>query len=198
MPRRIMTVPTYGWDDKNKKLKDNPDDLKREMCFSDQDSVKDNFGMPITKTAFLKMLEYFLELYSSNKAFDVKYVDFSKASLFRILCQEGCEYIRLYFGLPAPGKLSLVLEGLTSDHKPLQFDKLLKDVQEMKVTDDPADPYFEERGNGEDETAYSILKALETILQQQGRLPIADNKDNFNQPGILAALLTQMYSYPNK
>lgn len=157
-----MTMKGFGWDPKTKSIAATPKDIKREMPFSNWEG-NNHSGMPITVDAFLEMIKKFSEGFDNGSKFgDVKSVAFSKASLFRILSQPGCEFIRFHFCIPEGNdRVSLALEGLGIDHMPLKHEVVLKRAQKMaskssKMLGDapPAndledgDPNYEERGNG--------------------------------------------------
>ncbi|MBC9929041.1 hypothetical protein [Chitinophaga qingshengii] len=112
------------------------------------------YGMPVTVSAFYGMMYHFykyLDTHPEVKAFFQKVysVEFSKASLFRLLSQPGCEYVRFNFVIPeADDKISLMGQGLDANHKSIGFDVLLEKAQSGKLYDGPGDPNAEERGNG--------------------------------------------------
>ncbi|MDO3627582.1 hypothetical protein [Mucilaginibacter sp. BT774] len=143
-------------------------ELQRDQPFSDLTDGK-HFGMPISTCKFLQMLYLFWlqnKPTADNPFKDVWWVNFSKASIFRILAQEDCEYIRFYFAIPDKDffQASLALEGIKSDGSPIKLTEILavantmtgkddvdrespgKDV--FAVTSGAATPSNEEKGNG--------------------------------------------------
>ncbi|MFY0255945.1 hypothetical protein ACDQ55_18545 [Chitinophaga sp. 30R24] len=132
------------------------------------------YGMPVTSAAFLGMLNNFYKFLLANpevqQAFQgVLSIDFSKASLLRILSQEGCEYIRFHFAIPEENQqFSLVAEGITGDQSQVGYEQLLKRVTENTITEHNSfDPKFEERGNGKDgDGKFAPYKQLFDILKK--------------------------------
>lgn len=154
-----MKVQGY---DLNAKLSE----LKREQPYSDVTAK--HYGMPVTTTSFLWMLfQYWLRATENpeNPIGDIFWVEFSKASLFRILAQEKCEFVRFYFAVPDSGvqEASLALEGIMEGGIPIKLPSILRVASTMDehqttdletngetLLDDPEDsqPGHEERGNG--------------------------------------------------
>jgi hypothetical protein len=145
-------------------------DLKRDQPFSDMSTGK-HYGMPISTCKFLEMLFRFWvgnPHRPDNPFKDVWWVNFSKASIFRILAQEDCEYIRFYFAIPEEGinEASLALEGVDANHNPINLPQILavagtmtgEDDQDpespgagitiLQLTDGTNPPNNEEKGNG--------------------------------------------------
>ena len=161
MASKNQTMTLQGYDSKSQLC-----ELKREQPFSDVSGK--HYGMPQSTGAFLTMLYNFWlqnRRTNDNPFSDVFWVEFSKASLFRILSQENCEFVRFYFAMPDEGinKASLAMEGLCSNGDPIKLTEIFKVADSMIATGglDPemggedisaitADlpPNHEERGNG--------------------------------------------------
>ena len=142
-------------------------DLKREQPFSDLTTDK-HYGMPISTVKFLTMLYDFWKQDDpspTNPFGDVYWVNFSKASLFRILAQEDVEYVRFYFAIPDPelNKASLALEGIKGDHTPVKLIQTLQVAAHM-TGDSDLDP--ESPGHN--------------ILELTGGIPTANNEEKGN------------------
>lgn len=159
-----------------------PIDLQQEQPFSDSTTGK-HFGMPITPSAFCEMLGRFRNSSTAQgQTFkDLWWVQFSKASLFRVLAQEECDYVRFYFAIPDADekKASLCLQGIDSNGKTIKRG-VLEDVSK-KMTDpvfnpsgkldEPAllnslstrPPSTEEKGNGGHGTSLTGDKNLKSI-----------------------------------
>lgn len=131
------------------------------------------FGMPITAAAYFGMLNNFylllLQYPELQTAFQGAYfVDFSKASLLRILSQEGCEYVRFHFAVPEANKqISLAAEGLTINQEQIGYAQLLAKATTNNMVHDTGDPKIEERGNGKKPIPPG-LKQLFSLLKAQG------------------------------
>jgi hypothetical protein len=131
--------------------------LKREEPFSAPSKNGKHYGMPISTYKFLYMLYHFwlqIALKKKNPFKDVWWVDFSKASLFRILAQKDCEYIRFYLAIPGNDKdisdannASLALEGLDCNGKTIKHDLIVKIASTMngQSDDDPEAPHSDEK-----------------------------------------------------
>lgn len=145
-----MSLAGYGCNDQGH-LDPTPEQLIYRMPFTGDGAT---YGMPVTVAAYFAMLNNFYKFLIANPAliplFQGSYsVDFSKASLLRILSQEGCEYVRFYFAIPeADNKLSLVAEGLTADQGQVGYAQLLQKATDNDMVHAGTDPKIEERGNG--------------------------------------------------
>jgi len=163
MKTKNQVMKLQGYDTSSKLC-----ELQRDQPFSDVSDGK-HFGMPISTTKFLYMLYWFWvnnKPGAENPFGDVWWVNFSKASILRILAQEGCEYIRFYFAIPEEGinQASLALEGVQSDGSPIKLQETLavagtikgdenKDIEKniqdlLKITDGNLPGNNEEKGNG--------------------------------------------------
>ncbi|HVI44754.1 MAG TPA: hypothetical protein VM802_07785 [Chitinophaga sp.] len=147
-------------------LDNNPQQIDYNMPFTGGTST---YGMPITWGAFLQLLaNFFVKVQGDpdvrNFFNGVYWVDFSKASLLRVLSQPGCEFVRFYFVIPESNqKISLMAEGRDANDNHINYSHLLAKATSGDLTTDPGDPGFEERGNG---GGYSnplrdLFKALE-------------------------------------
>ncbi|NQX40927.1 hypothetical protein SAMN05421820_104332 [Pedobacter steynii] len=126
-PNELMTLK--GFD-----LKGTKRDLILEQPFSNTDDK--HYGMPITPCAALDMIKRFQDQISNNDAFsNVYWVEFSKASIFRILSQETCEYVRFYLAIPEiDGKeASLTLEGANASGEVIGKEIMLQIAARMKA-----------------------------------------------------------------
>lgn len=165
-----MSLAGYGCNDQGY-LKPLTEQLDYRMPFTSDQLV--TYGMPITAEAYFGMLNNFYKFLIANPAliplFQGSYaVDFSKASLLRILSQEGCEYIRFHFAIPeANEKLSLVAEGLTANQEQVGYAQLLQKATTNNMVHDTGDPKIEERGNGTPGPR-GPLKQLFDLLKAQG------------------------------
>lgn len=137
--------------------------IKMEQPYSDTTTGL-HYGMPVTGTSFLQMLDRFRQRSTSgDPAFrNLWWVEFSKASIFRILAQEECEYVRMYFVIPDATKdeASLALHGIDSAHNTIHKDGLLELCESMQDITRPFNepdllqrltnqlPATEEKGNG--------------------------------------------------
>lgn len=157
-----MKIPRFNWDRDNHRLQTKPTSTDCDMPFSEPDEKGDFTGMPISAEAFIEFLKAFIKTVGKDPHFDIKYVEFSKASLFRILSQPGCEYLRFYFAFVAPDKLSLLIEGLDKEQVSLQLDKLKTAVTNNFSFED-GEPFYEERGNGGNtDSVKSVFALLQT------------------------------------
>jgi hypothetical protein len=165
-----MSLTGYGCNELGH-LNPTPEQLDYHMPFTGGD---DTFGMPVTFAAYLGMLNNFYKLLLSNPAaFEIFQgifmVDFSKASLLRILSQEGCEFVRFHFAIPeGDQKLSLLAEGLTLLGDQIGYDQMLSKATSNNMAHDMRDPKLEERGNGGGGGKWPPLKRLFEILKAQG------------------------------
>ncbi len=129
-----------------------------------------HYGMPITQVAGILMKYAFRDqVITPSKPetpfHNLAWVEFSKASIFRILAQEGCEFVRFYFAIPNAGsnQASLSLEGIGSDKAPIKQDtitnitlELDKQIAANKIDENAilskldvhTIPLNEEKGNG--------------------------------------------------
>lgn len=154
-----MTHPTLDWDHSAGGLKAMPDAQECNIPYAEAKPKGRQFGMRITVGAFHQLLQGALRTNAEKKQAGLRFVEFSKASLFRVLSQPGCEYVRFYFVYPEKDQMSLVLEGLDADLKALKFDShVLKMAATGKAraarVDDPA---YEERGNGAEAASAASL-----------------------------------------
>ncbi|CAL1517972.1 hypothetical protein [Chitinophaga sp. MM2321] len=178
-----MMVTGYTADNQGY-LEDTTEPLDYHMPFTSENTT---FGMPVTVKAYFGMLLNFYKLLSENpdaqKVFqDVHSVEFSKASLFRLLSQQGCEYIRFYFAVPeVDQKLSLLAEGLDIDRNQIGYAQLMAKAQANDMVHDSTNPLIEERGNGGGKKP--PLTALLASLQESGY-----TQDNISLTNILAFL----------
>ncbi|TWF35384.1 hypothetical protein FHW36_109174 [Chitinophaga polysaccharea] len=163
-----MSFAGYGCDDQGH-LNPSTEQLDYRMPFTD---AVQTFGMPITVAAYFGMLNNFYKQLIANPELlqffnGTFFVDFSKASLLRILSQEGCEFVRFHFAIPeANNKISLVAEGLTLSQDQVGYPQLLAKATTNTMVHDAIDPKIEERGNG---APYPPpLKALFDLLRAQG------------------------------
>jgi len=160
-PNDLMTLK--GFD-----LKGTKRDLTLEQPFSNTDDK--HYGMPITPCAALEMIRRFQNQTGrtpDNPFTNVYWVEFSKASIFRVLSYENCEYVRFYLALPEPdGKeASLTLEGVNALGEVIGKENLLKIAGKIQAHADLNDgqeldedsiykefgnelPPSEEKGNG--------------------------------------------------
>jgi len=148
-------------------------DLQRDQPFSNLSSGK-HFGMPVSTCNFLQMLFRFWignKPGADNPLADVWWVNFSKASLFRILAQENVEYIRFYFAIPEAGinEASLALEGIKANGSPAKLTQLLAVANTMT-------------GNGD----VDIESQDGGIMRLTGDDPPADNEEKGNAGPPLA------------
>lgn len=165
-----MSLAGYGCNDQGY-LNPITEQLDYRMPFTEDQAV--TYGMPITVAAYFGMLNNFYKFLIANPAliplFQGSYsVDFSKASLLRILSQEGCEYVRFHFAIPEPNeKLSLVAEGLTFDSSQVGYAQLLQKATANDMVHAGGDPKIEERGNGTP-VPFPPLKHLFELLKGHG------------------------------
>ena len=166
-----MSLAGYGCNDQGY-LNATPEQLDYRMPFTGNQQT---YGMPVTVAAFFGMLNNFYLLLSENpslaKLFQgVFSVDFSKASLLRILSQEGCEYVRFHFAVPeADNKMSLLAEGLDANGMQVGYQQLLQKAMDNDMVHDDDDPKREERGNGKHGGGGTVpIQALFDLLKAQG------------------------------
>lgn len=125
-------------------------------------------GMPITISGYFGMLFHFYQYLSTHPEikdfFQESYsIEFSKASLFRVLSQKGCEFVRFHFAIPeSNNKLSLLAEGVDINRRSIGYEVLLEKAQANNLVTGPGDPNVEERGNG-GETAQTHIDLFEAL-----------------------------------
>jgi hypothetical protein len=164
-----MSLAGYGCNDQGH-LDPTTEQLIYRMPFTGDSAT---FGMPVTVAAYFAMLNNFYKFLIANPAliplFQGSYsVDFSKASLLRIISQEGCEYVRFHFAIPeADNKLSLVAEGLTADQGQVGYAQLLQKATDNDMVHAGGDPKIEERGNGKP-TPDPLFLELFNLLKGHG------------------------------
>jgi hypothetical protein len=158
MANEKINLSGFGWDKTHGCLNKSPQPIPSTEPYSDYGTQ--HFGMPITVEAFSQMISKFAGTVSGGNAptsilfKDILCVDFSKSSIFRILSQENCEFVRFYFCIPEDnGRISLVLEGLNTSSKPIKLEQVKDALQSLKANqprqlDVYSDPNYEERGNG--------------------------------------------------
>lgn len=159
MPKEKMLLKTYDWDTAINGLSVRPVDMVWDMPQTEENTGKPpvkSYGMPITVKAFQEMIRKYQEAAAGDPSVFSKiiHVTFSKSSIFRILSQEGCEGIRIWSAIPgADGKISLVLEGVDQNNQPIKMANVLRTAETdgTERDHDPEDPFYEERGNGDDD-----------------------------------------------
>lgn len=156
-----MTHPTVDWDHKTGALKTVAELKQYNVPYAEAKPKGKQFGMRITVHAFHQLLQNALQTNAEQKQPGLRFVEFSKASLFRVLSQPGCEYIRFYFVYPEKDRMSLVLEGLDADQQALKLEShVLKMATGSKGRRaDADDPAYEEIGNGSEAGAASSFSA---------------------------------------
>lgn len=178
-----MMVTGYTANDQGY-LKDTTIPIDSHMPFT---SDPKTYGMPVTVSAFFGMLFHFYKYLDANpevKDFfqGVYSVEFSKASLFRLLSQQGCEYVRFNFVIPDDDeKISLMGQGLDANHRSIGYDVLLEKATEGKLFDGPGDPRSEERGNGGEKQEldlYLLFAALKASGHPFGAVTPLDLEKN--------------------
>jgi len=149
-------------------IKDELTDIKVEQPHSDCTSGR-HHGMPVTAACAPLMIDRFRKQVTDPAFANILWVEFSKASIFRILAQEKCEYIRFYFAIPAKDKkdASLVLEGVDCEKNTIKLSSILTiahNIDEQGAAQKPLNeidenrllagidvhstPQYEEKGNG--------------------------------------------------
>lgn len=150
--KHSITHPTLDWDHSTGELKTTADAKQYNLPYADAKPKGKQYGMRITVEAFHQLLKGALKAQTNQKAPTVRYVEFSKASIFRVLSQPGCEYIRFYFVYPEKNKMSLVLEGLDENRQALKLQshvmKMAAGAKARAAEED--DPVYEERGNNDE------------------------------------------------
>lgn len=174
--RHKMTHPTVGWDHGAGKLETTAKATPYALPYAEANPGGKQYGMRITVDAFHQLLKGALQTQAGQKQPSVRFVEFSKASIFRVLSQPGCEYIRFYFVYPEKAKMSLVLEGLDAAGQAL---KLASHV--MKMADGGAvrvaqeeDPDYEEVGNGVDAFAGSPKPAVSETAERDALVTLLE------------------------
>jgi len=127
-----MEVKGFGWDKSNNTIANTESPIKVPQSFSDA-QASNRCGMPITLEAFLQMqLKFFQAVMRGEFVVGNAYAfDVSKASLFRLLSQEGCEMLTFYFVIPDNNEeLSLAIAG-----KDINMQLLKKDIIEQAATE---------------------------------------------------------------
>lgn len=169
MAKEKMTLKAYHWDTNSGRMEKTPKNTHYDMPHTDENTTGDvpSYGMPTTLEAYLAMIDKFRVEAAKDPAIfsNLRCVTFSKASIFRLLSQEGCEAIRIWQALPyGDGRVSFVLEGLNEFHRPVKEEIVLQaaDKKEAHVHDD-GDPFYEERGNG----IVGGLAPLKSLTQEQ-------------------------------
>lgn len=163
-----MSLAGYGCNSQGH-LNPIPEQLDYNMPFTGEPQT---YGMPVTVAAYFGMLNNFYLLLMKYPellaAFQGNFfVDFSKASLLRILSQEGCEYIRFHYAVPgANEKITLVAEGLDANQDQVAYSALLDKATTGNMLPAGGDPKIEERGNGKVPTP--PFRQLFDLLKAQG------------------------------
>lgn len=148
-----MTVQGFEWDFDNDAIAKAESPIIVDQPFSDANSPT-KCGMPITLEAFLQMKCKFLEAVDRGDidTGDIYAFEVSKASLFRLLSQEGCEMLTFYFVMPDhEGKVSLAIAGKSIDMKLLKMDTVVtaaRDVanrRRVATTNTGLDPLMDEK-----------------------------------------------------
>ncbi|RQO65297.1 hypothetical protein DBR43_31115 [Pedobacter sp. KBW06] len=141
-PNELMTMK--GFDLQGRKR-----DLTLEQPFSNTDDK--HYGMPITPCAALEMIRRFKEQMEQNPHdlfANVYWVEFSKASIFRMLSYENCEYIRFYLAIPeVDGKdASLSLECINASKEVIGEKALLEIAGKMEshIVSQSQEPFNED------------------------------------------------------
>jgi hypothetical protein len=185
-----MTLRGFEWDEKNQSISTKCTDLPYDQPYSTIKKKKSHHGMPITGVAASKIFNKFFDkvtkkLPKTSPLKDINWVEFSKASIFRILSQEGCDYIRFYFAIPdeAENKASLVLEGVTKNGSAVKGQGLIDVIKAQEQ--DPENPIqidsstlgqYEEKGNGGGFTGDSdnIRSMFQLIKDFQSKKGVTD------------------------
>lgn len=153
--KHTLTHPTLDWNNNTGELNPAPEPQAYSLPYADGNPKGKQYGMRITVNAFHQLLMGALRAQEGQKQPGLRFVEFSKASIFRVLGQPGCEYIRFYFVYPEKGKMSLVLEGLDAAGQALKLDS---HVMKLATADkaravQAEDPVYEEVGNGAEVSA---------------------------------------------
>lgn len=188
MANKKMKFPTFDWDKGKKRLKDATDDLTYAVPFSDADGGKQHYGMRITPEAYVNLVKQFADEYGGASPFEIVSVTFSKASLFRVLSQPDCEYVRFHFAFPEKAKLSLILEGVGKDLVRLRNDLVMEVVNNDQRSQNSEDPDYEEKGNG-GEAGYTFASEAYKKLLEAGALEFVGGSEEENKRQIVTKLL---------
>lgn len=143
-------------------------DLPYDQPFSDVKTSGKHYGMPVTIAFHIEMIDRFRKVKNQENQRNIDTtlcVDFSKASIMRILAQEECEYIRFYYALPDVGSnnSSLTLQGINTDKDPLKLNVILEvadkmQKQRMKTNQGPID----------EQVIYNSLTSLPPLTEEKG------------------------------
>lgn len=165
-----MMHPTLDWDSNAGALGEMPEAKEYNVPYAEAKPKGKQYGMRITVDAFHRLLQGALQTHAEQKQPGLRFVEFSKASLFRVLSQPGCEYVRFYFVYPEKGKMSLVLEGVDAGLKALKFDSHVIKMAAVGAARavEADDPVYEEKGNndsggGGNEEAATVSAASPTL-----------------------------------
>ena len=108
--------------------------IDQDQPYSDLTTNK-HYGMPITPGIFWKMVDRFRTSPSggTEEFKNLWWVEFSKASLLRVLSQEGCEYFYFFYVVPEEKEkeASLAVMGADKNHRPIKRDLLLEVAKQM-------------------------------------------------------------------
>ena len=176
MERKNETMTVQGYSGKRKKA------IKQEQSFSDCNNSK-TFGMPITACTYWEMLKNFKNapVSRSPEFKGLSWVEFSKASIFRILAQENCDFIRFYFVIPDldTNKASLMMQAVDSNGVTINKQTLIdvaaimdnpeylrnneRDEDAILQTLKKLDPSLEEKGNGGNDAPWVEEKNIQSI-----------------------------------
>ena len=157
-----MTLHGFEWDKQHQRISTQCTPLTYDQPYSTISPKKTHHGMPIKADAAFWVLKKFFDKVTKKQPKtsplrDINWVEFSKASIFRILSQEGCDYIRFYFAIPdeKENEASLVLEGVTSNGSPVKGQGLIElikakeeDPENTGEIDSSTLGQYEEKGNG--------------------------------------------------
>ncbi len=183
-----LTHPTVDWDHATNSLKTTADAKQYNLPYADAKPKGKQYGMRITVDAFHQLLKGAIRVHEGQKQPSVRFVEFSKASILRVLSQPGCEYVRFYFVYPEKNKMSLVLEGVDAAGQAL---KLATHVMKIAAAGnaraaDEEDPDYEEVGHGVD--AFSGSATPPVPPASAGLSKPAAMKAKAKQPSLAALL----------
>lgn len=177
MANEKMHLRGFSWNRDG--IGDKLQDIEHEQPWSDCSKGKEHFGMPVTERAYVEMIkkfrDYFDDIGTDNPFINITYVDFSKASILRILAQEDCEFIRISFAMPEKGPIeaSAALQGLNKNGKPVKEDEYNDTVEAVEASKEVISEevtgifknglkaQYEERGNGGRDSAAVKLLSVE-------------------------------------
>ncbi|MDN3548946.1 hypothetical protein [Mucilaginibacter aquaedulcis] len=131
MEKQNLQMNVQGFDNQEELIS-----ITREQPFSDIKSGN-HYGMPVTPCAAINMIARFKKQNDVNDPLNplrqAYWFEISKASVFRVLSQENCEYIRLYLAIPNINKVdaSLCLEGTDANGKVLKKEVMLDIAEKM-------------------------------------------------------------------